>query len=261
MPRMTIDGAMAEAPEGSTVLEVARAAGVEIPTFCHHDALRPLAACRLCVVEVEGPGLPRTVLTACSLPASEGLVVETSTPRLQLYRTTIVQLLLASLAPSDRLAALGRRFGVTTPAFRNEQPDPCALCGLCVRACRDRIGAAAIAFRGDGVRPSSVAERIALEPAQCVGCGTCASLCPLGAIAVEDRDLQRTVSVYGEVAARFDLLPCPACGTPTTTERFRDLVLSRLDEAERAALPELCPRCARDQRARALTGDALALEG
>ena len=260
MPRVILDGKVADAPEGATVLQVARAAGVEIPTFCHHEALRPLAACRLCVVEAEGPGLPRTVLTACTLRASEGLVVETATPALHLYRTTIVELLLSSLAPNDRLAALGRRFGVTTPPFRNEQPDPCALCGLCVRACRDRVGAAAIAFRGDGVRPSSVAERVALEPSRCVGCGTCASVCPLGAIAVEDRGGQRTVSVYGEVAARFDLLACPACGSPTTTARARDLVLSRLDQAQRAAPPELCAPCARERHARALTGDALALE-
>src|SRR5512141_1158595 len=173
MARLTIDGRAAQAPSGATVLDAARQVGVEIPTFCHHAALAPCGACRLCIVEVEGPGLARTILPACTLAASEGLVVETRTERLERYRRTIVELLVSSLPRTDALARLARRFGVSAPPFANERPDACALCGLCVRACRDRIGAGALALRGDPARPRSLADRVVLDARACVGCGTC----------------------------------------------------------------------------------------
>jgi NADH dehydrogenase/NADH:ubiquinone oxidoreductase subunit G len=259
MARITVNGKVAEAREGTSVLEAARGAGIDIPTFCHHDALGPFGACRLCVVEVEGAALARTVLPACTLPVSEGLVVETDTGHLQLFRKTIVQLLVSSLPPTEALERVAHRFGVIVPPFTNDRPDACALCGLCVRVCRDRIGAAALAFHGDGTRRWSVAERVVLDPQACVGCGTCAVLCPVGAIAVEDRGLERRMALWGVVAARHELVPCAACGRPHATHRFRELVRSRLDEDQRRAMADLCPECAREQRAGALSGTALAL--
>jgi bidirectional [NiFe] hydrogenase diaphorase subunit len=259
MARIILDGRGVEAPEGATVLDAAAQAGVEIPTFCHHRALGSLGACRLCVVEVAGPSLARTVLPACTLPCSEGLVVETDTERLQTYRRTIVQLLVASLPPTEALARLARRFGVTASPFTNDRPDACALCGLCVRACRDRIGAGALALQGDATRSRSVAERVVLDPAACVGCATCAVLCPVGAITAEDRGRERLISLYGAVAARHELVPCAACGRPHETRRFRELVRSRLDEDQRTTMGDLCPECARERRAAALSGTALAL--
>ena len=259
MARIILNGRRTEASERATVLEAAVQAGVEIPTFCHHRALGALGACRLCIVEVEGPALPGTVLPACTLPVSEGLIVETDTERLRTYRRTIVELLVASLPHTEALARLALRFGVTASPFTNGRPDGCALCGLCVRACRDRIGAGALALQADASRLRSVAERVVLDPAACVGCATCAVLCPVGAIAVEDRGLEREISLWGVVAARHELVPCPACGRPHATRRFRELVRSRLDEDQRRAMADLCPECAREQRAGALSGTALAL--
>jgi predicted molibdopterin-dependent oxidoreductase YjgC len=258
MVRVTIDGKPTEAPQHATVLDAARQVGIAIPTFCHHQALGPFAACRLCIVEVEGPGLARTVLPACTLPVSEGLVVETGTERLGTYRRTIVQLLVASLPPTEALARLAQRFGVTTSPFENDRPDACALCGLCVRACRDRIGARALSLRTAGDR--GPVERVALDPASCVGCGTCAVLCPVGAIAVEDRGLERLVSLYGVPASRLDLVPCSGCGAPHVTRRYQELVRSRLDAELRSAVANLCPACARQHRAAALSGTALAIQ-
>jgi predicted molibdopterin-dependent oxidoreductase YjgC len=260
MARFTVNGKVAEAREGTSVLEAARGAGIDVPTFCHHDALGPFGACRLCVVEVEGAALARTVLPACTLPVSEGLVVETDTGPLQLFRKTIVQLLVSSLPPTEALERVAHRFGVTVPPFTNDRPDACALCGLCVRVCRDRIGAAALAFRGDGTRRWSVAERVVLDPQACVGCGTCAVLCPVSAIAVEDRGAERCVSLYGVIVSRLERVRCSACGVPHATRRFQDLVSSRLDPEQRRAASDLGPACAREQRAAALSGTGLGLE-
>ncbi len=76
--QLTIDGKRVEVPQGSTVLEAAKAAGVTIPTLCHHPDLTPTGACRLCVVEVEGL---RGINTSCTLPARDGMVVHTHTDK------------------------------------------------------------------------------------------------------------------------------------------------------------------------------------
>ena len=96
---LTIDGQEVEAREGMTVLEAAQAADICIPTLCADPDLEPYGACRLCVVEIEGMrGLP----TACTTPATDGMVVHTETPAVNQVRRTAVELLIAD-HPSDCL--------------------------------------------------------------------------------------------------------------------------------------------------------------
>ncbi|MEO1743979.1 MAG: 2Fe-2S iron-sulfur cluster-binding protein, partial [Cyanobacteria bacterium J06629_9] len=89
---LTIDNQLVSAREGETLLDAAKDANIAIPTLCYLEGLSTVGACRLCLVEVEGS---RKLLPACVTPVAEGMVVQTQTERLQGYRRTIVELLLA----------------------------------------------------------------------------------------------------------------------------------------------------------------------
>ena len=78
MPKLTIDGIEVEVPQGSTVLQAAEAAGIEIPRFCYHDRLSIAGNCRMCLVEIEKT--PPKPISSCTYPVGEGMVVHTDTP-------------------------------------------------------------------------------------------------------------------------------------------------------------------------------------
>jgi formate dehydrogenase major subunit len=88
--KLTIDGKQVEVPEGTTVLRAAEQAGIVIPTLCDHPELTPYGGCRLCVVELEGARAP---VTSCTMPASNGMVVRTNTPKLHEIRQFVLMLL------------------------------------------------------------------------------------------------------------------------------------------------------------------------
>src|SRR5512146_2257441 len=91
--KLTIDGKAVEAPPGTLLIEAARRAGIEIPAFCYYEGLALQAACRMCLVEVEkAPKL----MTACTLPVAEGMVVRTETPQVALARKGVLEFLLTN---------------------------------------------------------------------------------------------------------------------------------------------------------------------
>jgi NADP-reducing hydrogenase subunit HndD len=91
---LTIDGRQVQVAKGSTVLEAARVAGINIPTLCYHPELRPEGACRLCVVEIKGG---KSLAAACVMPAANGMEVYTNTPFVREARVaTALELLLAN---------------------------------------------------------------------------------------------------------------------------------------------------------------------
>ena len=90
--RVTLNGRQVNGRPGQTILELAQANGVDIPTLCHHADLSPIGACRVCVVEVEGA---KTLMASCATPLGDGMVIHTHSPRVRKARRTVVDLLLS----------------------------------------------------------------------------------------------------------------------------------------------------------------------
>ena len=118
--RLTINGREVLVPEGSTLLQAAVEAGLEVPTLCYLETLTPVNVCRLCVVELEGS---RTLVPACSRKAEEGMVVKTDSERVRLSRRLVLEFLASSV-------------DVSTSRPRTDQLRPFAHCGgrFCIQS-------------------------------------------------------------------------------------------------------------------------------
>ncbi len=173
--RLVIDGQEVQAPEGSTVLQAARRAGIAIPTLCHHDDLEPFGSCRLCTVEVERGGRRQHVV-ACVYPAQEGLSVRTRTPTVDRIRKVILELYLARAPESPRLRELAEEYGADPERF-DKDPSFCILCGLCVRYCAEVKGKHAVGFVNRGTR-KEIAFIPEIAARECWNCKECFPLCP-----------------------------------------------------------------------------------
>ncbi len=167
--------------EGAYILDVAKAAGIEIPTLCHHEALTPAGMCRLCTVELFD-GRKTRFVTACNYPIWEGMEVFTDSESVIQGRKLIVELLLARCPDVPILKALALTYGIETPRFAPEGDD-CILCGLCVRMC-EKMGNNAISLTGRGVE-MKVDTPFHVQTDVCMGCGACDSVCPTGHINLE----------------------------------------------------------------------------
>ena len=239
--RLTIDDEEVEAQEGQTVLEVAREAGVWIPALCHHPAVSPYGACRLCLVEVEVRGRRRLV-TSCCYPVAEGLAVFTQTEKVMAARRGVMELLLARAPDSPTLRELAEKLGVTEPRLPKvtEAERDCILCGLCVNVCREVIGAAAISFVQRGVEREVCAPFKEASEA-CLGCGACAAVCPMGTVDLRWQEGELEIVPFNN---RVPLLRCRECGEPITGLPYAEQISARLGEKLAAAV-SLCPDCKR----------------
>ena len=181
MITFTINGKEVQGQDGWTILEVARWHGIDIPTLCHHGAMEPYGACRLCVVEVDDGRRTRVVIS-CMYPIRGGIKVQTDTPRVANVRRWIVQLQLDESPGSPKIQELAKTFGVTPSRFKKEGVDfACHLCGLCVRACQEVVGVQALTFGNRGLRKEVTAPYHQRSP-DCIRCGPCLYLCPTGAM-------------------------------------------------------------------------------
>jgi predicted molibdopterin-dependent oxidoreductase YjgC len=201
MINLTIDGKQIEVAEGTTVLEAAKQLGIDVPTLCHDDRLKPFGACRLCIVEIAG--MPKPV-TSCTTPAAAGMEVQTKSARLYRLRKTTVELLLSD-HPNDCMTCIGAgecvlqelayQYGIRENRFAGAMRDhnrvdhnpfvtreqnKCVMCGLCVRVCEEVQGVGAIGYSERGFE-SKVIPPFGHD-LDCEFCGQCVSVCPTGAL-------------------------------------------------------------------------------
>ncbi|MBN1804596.1 MAG: (2Fe-2S)-binding protein [Sedimentisphaerales bacterium] len=175
MITLKINGLNVSVEEGSTLLEAARFIGFPVPTLCHMDGLSPYGACRLCVVEI-GEGTKAKLVSSCTYPAQEGLVVRTASKRVLRARRMILELLLASCPQSKTIQDLASAHGIRRQRFKQEYED-CILCGLCVRMCEEQMMAKAIGFRNRGEK-RSIGTPFDIRSDVCRLCGGCLYVCP-----------------------------------------------------------------------------------
>ncbi len=238
MVTINIDGREYQVQEGQTILQVARENGIDIPTLCHHEAIEPYGACRLCVVEIT-KGRRNRIVTSCLYPVEEGLKVQTNSPRVIQNRKMLVELLLARCSKNKVIHELASQLGIEKPLIRPEflEQEDCIVCGLCVRACEQVVGASAISLVNRGITKEPASPF--LESARdCIGCGSCFYICPTNAIKMEDKGDTRYIYNW---KVEFKLKKCKVCGNYWAPERQLEYIRKKWN------LPDdffdICPTC------------------
>lgn len=228
-----INGKKCEVRNEKTVLEVAQREDIYIPTLCHHPALEPYGACRLCLVEVKAGGRPG-LTASCTLPVSNGLEIETDSPRVDHVRSIVMKLIMAACPDVPAVLELAYKLGVTdTPYEKADVPNSCVLCGICVRICK-KVGTSAIgfAFRGSNRRVCGPFDK---TPDVCLGCRACENVCPVGLIKFTEQD---GVLVGEPFKSSVAMAVCSHCGRP-----FAGAPLVSKLKREFGIDLDLCPDC------------------
>ncbi|UCD26374.1 MAG: Coenzyme F420 hydrogenase/dehydrogenase, beta subunit C-terminal domain [Candidatus Bathyarchaeota archaeon] len=175
---LQIDGVEVKAKEGETILDAAKKVGINIITLCHHQALSPFGACRVCSVEITDNRGRKRIVTSCNYPVYEGLTVDTRSEKVIRTRKLLLELLLARCPKVKKIQDLAGAYGIRKPRlWIEDEEEDCILCGLCARVCEELIGVSAINFANRGVEREVTAPYDALSD-DCIGCGACAIVCP-----------------------------------------------------------------------------------
>jgi len=204
MIHLTVDGRPLLAEDGETVLQVATRNHIEIPTLCHLKDVHKTGACRLCVVEVEGS---KNLVASCIAPATEGMVVRTSTQRVRKARKVLYELMLSD-HPADCLHCernqscefqrVGEILNVRSARFEGRRSralvddtspsvvrdtSKCILCRRCVTVCNEVQGVGALNAQHRGFTTEiGPGGDLLLGSAVCAFCGQCTTVCPVDAL-------------------------------------------------------------------------------
>jgi NADH dehydrogenase/NADH:ubiquinone oxidoreductase subunit G len=239
MVHITINGKVVKAHEGEMLLAVIRREGLEVPALCDHEAIEPCGACRLCMVEItreEWDGWKKHV-TSCLYPVEEGLIVSTHTAEVVEIRKTILDLYLARCPNSEVVQKMAEEYGIYKTSYLTvPDGDNCIMCYACTRIC-EVLGKSAISAVMRG-HEKVIAPPFGDEPPDCIGCLSCAKICPTDVIPWTDENGARTIW-----NKNFELITCSRCGKNIITRDFADYLV------EKRGIPkeyfEICDDCKR----------------
>ena len=258
MVNVKVNGIAVSVPEGSTILEAARKAGVEIPTLCYMKEKNEIGACRICIVEATGT---RGMVTACVYPVAEGMEIQTNSEKVRKARKTTLELILSThdkkclscpRSTDCELQKLCLEYGVDEDAFDGFKPvyeidestphlvrnnNKCILCRRCVAACNEQfVGVIGANDRGIDTNIGSPFNRL-LRDVPCISCGQCTVVCPTGALTVKDdtdkvmeaiADPSKYVVVQTAPSVRAQLGECFGMAPGTNVEGKMVAALRRL---------------------------------
>jgi formate dehydrogenase major subunit len=244
MVNIRINGNQVRARSGQTVLEAAKASGVDIPSLCNHPALTPHGACRICLVEIERQ---RTLQPACTFPVAEGMKIETESPKVVEERKFVLQMLFSErnhycmfceMSGDCELQTLAYKYGLDHWTYQNPYPkipvdgtrkyfimdhNRCILCRRCIRACGELASNNTLGVKFRGAKTMISADMdTSFGDSTCVACGTCLQVCPTGAL-IDRKSAYTGRQTQVERTKSVCMFCSVGCGTEIVTRADRVL--------------------------------------